>query len=51
MPPSNSQYLYAAYIATALIYSGYAWSIWWRARQVAHRERQRRGGTQSTGTR
>ncbi len=37
MPPRDAGYAYAAYVAAALIYAGYALSIWWRWRRVARR--------------
>jgi hypothetical protein len=40
MPPQNAIYMYAAYAAAALIYAGYAVSIWWRARAVIGRARR-----------
>jgi hypothetical protein len=39
MPPQNAAYMYAAYAAAGIIYAGYALSIWWRARNVARRQR------------
>jgi len=39
MPPQNAGYMYAAYIAAGVIYSAYALSIWWRAREIARRRR------------
>ena len=32
--PRNEAYYYAAYTLSALVYAGYAFSIWWRARKV-----------------
>lgn len=37
--PSNAGYAYAAYGAAAAIYAVYAFSIWWRARRLAERQR------------
>lgn len=34
MPPDNTPYLYAGYLAAAVIYGAYALSLWWRARGV-----------------
>jgi hypothetical protein len=39
MPPSNAGYAYTAYGAAAAIYGVYAFSIWWRARRLAERQR------------
>jgi len=39
MPPQNAPYMYAAYVAAAVLYGGYALSIWWRARRLANRAR------------
>jgi hypothetical protein len=44
MLPDNAGYMYAAYAAAALIYAGYALSIWWRAQRVAQRWRERADG-------
>ena len=36
--PANGGYMIAAYVAVALIMVGYAWSLWWRSREVGRRE-------------
>ena len=41
MPPQNAGYMYAAYIAAAVIYGAYSLSLWWRAREIASRHRHR----------
>jgi hypothetical protein len=33
MPPDNAGYMVAAYVVTAIILTGYAASLWWRAQQ------------------
>jgi hypothetical protein len=40
MPPQNAGYMYTAYAAAAVIYGGYALSIWLRARGLARRVRK-----------
>lgn len=37
--PQNEGYYQAAYAISALVYVGYAVSIWWRARRVERRSR------------
>ncbi len=37
MPPDNTPYLYAGYVAAAVIYGGYALSLWLRARSLGER--------------
>jgi hypothetical protein len=32
MPPDNSGYMIAAYVVAGVVYLGYAWSLWRRAR-------------------
>ncbi len=39
MTPQNEGYFHAAYLIAALLYGGYAVSLWWRARAVASRPR------------
>jgi hypothetical protein len=39
--PNNAGYYHAAYIAAVILYGGYAFSIWWRARGVRARLRGR----------
>jgi len=43
MPPENSGYMYAAYVAAGVIYAGYTLSIWWRARVLMRRSRTELG--------
>ncbi len=40
MPPDTSAYFHAAYVVAAVLYTGYALTLWRRARRV--RERLRR---------
>jgi hypothetical protein len=40
MPPQNTGYMIAAYVGAAVVYAGYAVSIWWRARSVARRQQR-----------
>ena len=40
MPPQNAGYYYAAYIAGAIIYLGYAASVFLRARGMERRLRE-----------
>jgi hypothetical protein len=35
--PDNAIYYHAAYVAAAVIFGGYAVSIWWRGRRVRAR--------------
>jgi hypothetical protein len=37
--PRNEGYYYAAYALSALVYVGYAVSIWWRARELDRKAR------------
>lgn len=32
--PDTAAYYYAAYVVLAVLYAGYALSLWWRARRV-----------------
>ena len=32
MPPDNAGYMIAAYVVAGVVYLGYAWSLWRRAR-------------------
>lgn len=34
MTPDTSAYYYAAYAVLGLLYGGYVWSLWWRARRA-----------------
>lgn len=34
-PPSNEGFMVAAYVVTAVIVLGYAWSLWVRGRRAA----------------
>ena len=48
--PENAGYYHAAYIAVALLYGGYAVSLWARARRVrALRAAHRAGSPTTTG--
>lgn len=40
MPPDTSAYFHAAYIVAAVLYTGYALTLWRRARRVRERLRQ-----------
>lgn len=35
--PDNAGYYHAAYVAAAVIYGGYALSLWWRTRALGAR--------------
>lgn len=37
MPPDTSAYYHAAYIVAAVLYTGYALTLWRRARRVRER--------------
>ena len=41
MPPDNTPYLYAGYLAAAVIYGAYALSLWLRARAIDRRTTRR----------
>jgi hypothetical protein len=41
MPPDNTTYLYAGYLAAAVIYGVYALSLWLRARGIDGRDTRR----------
>ena len=34
MTPDTSSYYYAAYVVLAVLYGGYVWSLWRRAKNV-----------------
>ena len=34
MTPDTSAYYYAAYAVLGVLYAGYVWSLWWRARNA-----------------
>jgi hypothetical protein len=48
--PDNAVYYHAAYIAAGLVYTLYAASIWWRARQVRARLAARGATAERDGT-
>jgi hypothetical protein len=41
MPPDNTPYLYAGYLAAAVIYGAYALSLWMRVRAIDRRTTRR----------
>ena len=41
---NNAIYYHVAYVVVALVFGGYAASIWWRGRELARREAALRPG-------
>lgn len=40
MPPDTSAYFHAAYVVAAVLYAGYTFTLWRRAKRVRDRLRQ-----------